>query len=163
MPMSVFKKLYRMKILQIATIFSTLVISISVFGQNGPVTRQYSKAEKLTIDKGVMENMKYQLFRFTTALEEKDQKNVEVMKSVLMKAIEEEIGKMKTSAKENHIAAPAKKLLEDQLKLQKALTGSPFSVSTEGFEQSMKDKALFDDFIKNMEEEYTSLEQSGGQ
>ncbi len=152
-----------MKILQIATIFSTLVISISVYGQNGPVTRQYSKAEKLTINKGVIDNMKYQLFRFTTALEEKDQKNVDVMKSVLMKAIEEEIGKMKTSAKENHIAAPAKKLLEDQLKLQKALTASHFSVSTEGFEQSMKDKALFDDFIKNMEEEYTSLEQSGGQ
>jgi len=152
-----------MKIIQIATIFSTLVISISAYGQNGSVSRQYSKAEKLTINKGVIDNMKYQLFRFTTALEEKDQKNVDVMKSVLMKAIEEEIGKLKKFTKENRVAAPAIKRLEAQLKLQKSLTDSHFSVSTEAFEQSMKDKALFDNFIKNMEEEYTDLEQSGDQ
>jgi hypothetical protein len=153
------KKIFRMKILKFTTVFSTLLISVAAFSQNETLPRQYSPTETLTIKKGVVDNFKYQLFRFTTALEEKDQENVDVMKSVLMEAIQAEIGELQKTASADAPGTSIKKRLDAQKKLQKSLEVARFSVAPGAFEKSMKDKALFDDFVKIMEEDYRALEQ----
>ncbi|TAK32391.1 MAG: hypothetical protein EPO28_17750 [Saprospiraceae bacterium] len=148
-----------MKISKFATVFSTLLLSVAAFSQNESLPRQYPATETLAIKRGVIDNFRYQLFRFTTALEDKDQESVDVLKSVLMEAIQAEIGLSPIAATSDSSGSPVQKRIEAQKKLQKALTAARFSVAPGAFEQSMKDKALFDDFVKNMEQEYRALEQ----
>jgi hypothetical protein len=148
-----------MKKLKSAVIFSTLLISLSASSQNVAQPRQYSPTETLTIQKGLIDNFKYQLFRFTTALEEKDQGSVDAMKPVLMDAIQDEIDRLQKAASAQAADAAVRKRFEAQKLLQKALVAARFSIAPGSFEQAMKDKTLFDDFVKNMEEGYRALEQ----
>lgn len=154
-----FKKIYKMKISKFATVFSTLLLSVAAFSQNESLPRQYSATETLAIKRGMIDNFKYQLFRFTTALDEKDQESVDAMKPVLMDAIQAEIVQLHEVASADAPDTARNKLLETRQKLQKALTAARFSVAPGAFEQSMKDKTLFEDFVKNMEQEYRALEQ----
>ncbi|MFQ5445426.1 MAG: hypothetical protein ACE5FF_00680 [Saprospiraceae bacterium] len=154
-----------MKKLIFVAIFSTVLFFMAASSQNEAVPRQYSPEEILTLQKGEIDNFKYQLFRFTTAVEEKDQENVDVMKSVLMQAIQAEITR---NQKRRVTAAQSQPGLEKRLKaqqqLQKALATAPFDVREANFEKSVKDKAMFDDFIQLMEESRKTLQkQTSGQ
>ena len=141
-----------MKLQNIAVIFFLLAFPFFMQAQNQPI-RTGSPQDQLAVQRGEIESLKTHLYRFNLALEENELPSIDVLKTVLLDAMRQEISQVENMQKKQPLSA-RKTRLERQQKLAKSLYETTFS----GDEKSLEKAALFNEFVLLMEQEYADLE-----
>ena len=127
-----------------------VALSFPASAQEASALRTISKSDNLALQKGELENFKYQLKRFHAAIEDADQESLVAMHEVLSDLMERECEQARAAGSESF----------SKLKpLAKHLTNFDFSVQdveTPAFKESVQ---MLDDFKQLMQKELVSLEE----
>ncbi len=130
-----------------------LCLYSALYAQDNVPDRLPTKADQAMIDQGEIENFKYQLTRFQAAVLDKDQESVDVLKTVLMEAMKQEIKQAEANKAADAISDKNKNRLHDQKAIFLKIEKEKFLVGDDKqAEKALKNATLFDDFISLMEE-----------
>ena len=104
-------------------------------------------SQSADLQQGKIESFRYQLFRFTSALEDKDQESVDVLKEVLLDAIRQETAAGEARKKAGQLSPAQLENLDKQQRLQLKITKTTFSVTDDSLEKAKEKARLFEEYL----------------
>lgn len=115
--------------------------------QNAPV-RHISDTDRLSVQQSEVENFQYQTKRFLAAIEDGDQKNMDVMHGVLVGLMEKECAQAETTKSKNE---------KELSQLQKSVSSYEFKAEKASEGAFLRTVKQLDEFAEIMKEELAIL------